>query len=469
MSNQAPYPTGAGPPPTDSVSARSNAADLLRQRAEAISRVTGIRSIEELEGLSSVETARIVQELCVYHIELEMQNEELLRVQAEGDAARELYFDLYDLAPLGYLTLDERGVIVAANLAAATLWDVPRGTLVDRPFSGAIFRDDEDVFYLFRRKLAKSIGEARSCELRMVKSDGAPFWVELTATRRQVAHGKFELRCILTDISGRKETEEMARRAELDLRAARPKVETGDPIRVTFLAGLSHEVRAPIKVIRGLSQLIRSAGATPEQAGWLDKLDRSSEHLFLLLTQFIELAKLQAGEIPLECVDFEPAPLLGWVASSIGETARAKGLTVEEDAEGVPEILHGDPIRLLQGLLNCALSAARFADKGSIILRAKLLADSGDELLVRFSVEGTDVVDPEQVNRLFAAMSQPLRPMDSAKASKDGGMDLGLAITRELALLMGGEAGADGMSGKDSSLWFTARLQRAGGRAGTLH
>lgn len=221
MSNQAPYPTGAGPPPTNLVNARSYAADLLRQRAEAISRVTGIRSIEELEGLSSVETARIVQELCVHHIELEMQNEELLRVQAELDAARELYFDLYDLAPLGYLTLDERGVIVAANLAAATLWGVPRGTLVDRPISGAIFRDDEDVFYLFRREFAQSIGEARSCELRMVKSDGAPFWVELTATRRQAAHGESELRCILTDISSRKETEEMARRAELDLREAR--------------------------------------------------------------------------------------------------------------------------------------------------------------------------------------------------------------------------------------------------------
>lgn len=138
-------------------------------------------------------------ELQVHQLELEMQNEELRRVQDQLDAARARYFDLYDLAPLGYFTLDGLDMIVEANLTLAGLLGVARGELVDRPISRSIFRDDQDIFYLLRKELAKT-GETQSRELRMVKDDGTPLRVHLVASLGRTLDGTAELRCMLTDL-----------------------------------------------------------------------------------------------------------------------------------------------------------------------------------------------------------------------------------------------------------------------------
>ena len=93
----------------------------------------------------------MLHELRVHQIELEMQNEELRRAQAELDAARARYFDLYDLAPVGYCTLSEQGLILEANLTAATLLGVARGALVKQPFTRFILKEDQDIYYLHRK------------------------------------------------------------------------------------------------------------------------------------------------------------------------------------------------------------------------------------------------------------------------------------------------------------------------------
>ncbi|MEP7011398.1 MAG: PAS domain-containing protein [Acidobacteriota bacterium] len=193
----------AGPLGSLSPEEREAAGHLLRQRAEAIAQARGARPRARLEGLSLEETQEILHELMVHHIELEMQNEELHRVQEQLDAARARYFDLYDLAPLGYCTLDELDVIVEANLTLADLLSVSRDELVDLPISRFIYRDDEDVFYLLKKRLA-TIRGAQSRELRMVKSGGTPVPVSLVASLGRAADGTPELRCMVTDISGRK-------------------------------------------------------------------------------------------------------------------------------------------------------------------------------------------------------------------------------------------------------------------------
>ena len=125
------------------------------------------------------ETRRTLHELRVHQIELEMQNEELRRAQAELDAARARYFDLYDLAPVGYATVSEKGLILETNLTAATLLGVARDALVRQPFSRFILKEDQDLYSLHRKKLFEThsassgqAGEPQACELRMVKKDG---------------------------------------------------------------------------------------------------------------------------------------------------------------------------------------------------------------------------------------------------------------------------------------------------------
>jgi CheY-like chemotaxis protein len=148
------------------------------------------------------------------------------------------------------------------------------------------------------------------------------------------------------------------------------------------------------------------------------------------------------------------------VASIIAESARAKGLAVEIDADAVPLWLRGDSTRLRQALLNFAGNAVKFTEAGSVALRAKLLEDHGSDLLVRFEVEDTGIgIAPESLPLLFHAFGQA----DASITRQFGGTGLGLAITKRLAEMMGGACGVRSQPGKGSVFWFTANLKRGHG------
>jgi len=196
-------------------------AVALRRRAEGIARGKTFRIPENMESLSIEATRQMLHELRVHQIELEMQNEELRRAQEELNAARARYFDLYDLAPVGYFTLSEKGLILEANLTAATLLGVARGALVKQPIFRFLLPEDQDIYYrhrtqLFETHLASSgqAGEPQACELRLVKTDGTAFWGHLAATAAQDADGAPVCRVVLSDITDRKQAEEALRESE---------------------------------------------------------------------------------------------------------------------------------------------------------------------------------------------------------------------------------------------------------------
>ena len=142
-----------------------------------------------------------------------MQNEELRRAQVELDAARARYFDLYDLAPVGYCTVSEQGLILEANLTAASLLGVARGALVGQRLTSFILPEDEDIYYLHRKQLFET-GEPQACELRMVKKDGTAFWAHLEATAAEDAAGQPVCRVVMSDNPERKRAEEALRESE---------------------------------------------------------------------------------------------------------------------------------------------------------------------------------------------------------------------------------------------------------------
>lgn len=151
-----------------------------------------------------------LHELQVHQIELEMQTEELLRTRAEIDAVRARYCDLYDQAPVGYVTLDETGLIEEANLTAATLLGVTRDALVNQWITGFIHPDDQDAYYLHRQQLFET-EHTQVCELRMLKSDGSSLWAHLAATRVRNAAGELRCRAILSDITEQQQAAQILR------------------------------------------------------------------------------------------------------------------------------------------------------------------------------------------------------------------------------------------------------------------
>lgn len=188
---------------------KQTAADaaVLRKRAEEQA-----RSMESpaLSTQPREDAQRVFHELQVHQIELEMQNEDLRRVLAEIEAGRERYINLYDLAPVGYCTLSEKGLILEANLTAATLLGTARSALVKQPISRFILQEDQDIYYLYRKQLFET-GEPQEFELRLIKPDGASFWTHLTATAAQAEDGEPLCFVVISDITTRKEAEDQIR------------------------------------------------------------------------------------------------------------------------------------------------------------------------------------------------------------------------------------------------------------------
>jgi PAS domain S-box-containing protein len=181
----------------------------LRQRAEAILQ----QEPREVSEIPAEDIQRLIHELQVHQIELEMQNEELRRAQEALEASRARYFDLYDLAPVGYLTVGEQGLILEANLTAATLLGVARGALVKQPLTRFILPEDQDIYYRHRQQLFET-GAPQVCEMRMLRADKSPFWARLEATQAQdAARGAPVCRVTMSDITERIQAEARERLA----------------------------------------------------------------------------------------------------------------------------------------------------------------------------------------------------------------------------------------------------------------
>lgn len=182
----------------------------LRQKAEKIFQKKRDLPSEGFERLSPEETGQIIHELQVHQIELELQNEELRRVQLELDATRTRYFDLYELAPVGYCTISSKGQILEANLTAATLLEADKSLLAKKPLTAFIAPDDQTTCYLKLKKLFDT-GQPQSFELRTARKDGAAFWLQLTANLTQGPGGEPVCRLTLNDISRLKQAEDELR------------------------------------------------------------------------------------------------------------------------------------------------------------------------------------------------------------------------------------------------------------------
>jgi PAS domain S-box-containing protein len=190
----------------------------LRQRAEELAQEKVVQPADNIEARSPEEIQRMFQELRVHQIELEMQNEELRRAQAELNAERARYFDLYDLAPVGYLTLSEKGLILEANLTAASLLGIARGVMIQQMISRFVIEEDHGIFYHHIKKLLKT-GDPQVSEFRMIRTNDAPFWARVEASTTQDPSGISKCRFVISDISERKHAEEALRESDARYRA----------------------------------------------------------------------------------------------------------------------------------------------------------------------------------------------------------------------------------------------------------
>jgi PAS domain S-box-containing protein len=187
---------------------KNNPEKDLRTEAEKTYAQESHPELNKLKEMSYEELEKTFHELYVHKIELQMQNEELYKTHEELYAAKKRYFELYDMAPVGYCTLNSEDLIVEANLTAADMIGVVRTHLYKKAFSNFITKEDQDIYYLFRKKVDIS-HKRQSCELRMINSEGKIFWVKIVASSEKNSVGDCTQRVVFSDISETKTIEIM--------------------------------------------------------------------------------------------------------------------------------------------------------------------------------------------------------------------------------------------------------------------
>jgi len=238
--------------------------------------------------------------------------------------------------------------------------------------------------------------------------------------------------------------------------------------RSTFLANMSHEIRTPMNAILGLSHLMSRGDRPPADLERLGKIDAAARRLLGLLNDILDVSNIEVGRMNLAIADFDVHDVVGRAAELMRAQAAEKGLELSVDLGTLPPRARGDATRLLQALANLLTNAVKFTERGSIRVRGMQVdspeAGTADEAtwLMRFEVEDTGPGIPlERQGALF----EPFVQADDSTTRRHGGTGLGLVLTREIARLMGGDAGMRSAPGAGSSFWFTVRMGRLAAEA----
>ena len=303
-------------------------------------------------------------------------------------------------------------------------------------------------------------GEAVEFERQARRKDGSSFLARVRgrAIDPQRARESGTV-WIVEDVTERKAFEQTLARARDDAEAA-------NRAKSAFLANTSHELRTPLNGMIGLARLARVPEISDERRReYLDQISDSAQALSGIISDILDLSKIEAGKLHIESIPFDLGEQLRALQQTYAPLALSNGLRLTIDlAPAVESVVLGDPLRLRQIVSNFINNAIKFTARGEVHLSAR--RDGGARAdMVRIEVRDTGPgIDEATRTRLFTPFTQA----DQSTTRRFGGTGLGLSICRELAQLMGGEVGVDSVLGKGSAFWAELPLPRAAAKPATV-
>jgi two-component system, cell cycle sensor histidine kinase and response regulator CckA len=402
----------------------------LRRRAEE----KLLAALPPGSGEKDEKLLELLQELQIHQVELEMQNEELRRAQGELARSQAEYVDLYDLAPVGYLSLDRDGRTLRANLTTAALLAADRKQLIGRSFLIHVAAEDREIFYNHLREVARKERQA-ACELHLVRKTGGIFDGRLESVPVKRENGAIECRTSLLDISERKRLEEVKHEA-LELLAG----------------GIAHDFNNLLTAMLGnisLAQLYLEPGGQPGEK--LAQAERAALRARDLVKQLLMFSGRGVAEKEL----WATAPL---IREAVELPLNITGCHYEMALADDLWPLAVDRVRFSQVMQNLIINAGQAMPQGgTITIRAVNMRQTqekqpalavGDYVRIEVEDQGAGI-PPEVRARIF----------DPYFSTKPGGSGLGLAVSRAIVEKLGGRLAVE--SGPDESARFAIYLPAA--------
>jgi len=388
----------------------------------------------------------LVEELSIYQIELEHQNQELIQSQQLIQQSNDRYVDLFENAPIGYLIVDKNGIVKDINQTACVLLENSKVNLANNKITKIIHPDYQDIYYIYFRTLINQ-KHNQTCDIKLQKSNNNYFFARIQGIRQsQFMSNEPEFRLAIIDVTIQKELEQ-------NLLLAKEKAEEHDKLKTAFLANMSHEIRTPMNAIMGFSSLLPNCYNNKVKLDSYSKIiELRCNDLLNIINDLLDISKIESGQSIKNIENCNINELFNELVHFFNE------YKVRINKQDISLLFHPLPIetlaciktdklKLKQIIINLVSNALKFTKEGTIECGCKQVGKK-----LQFFVSDTGIGIPSnKYDYIFERFSQIKHP----SLQNIGGTGLGLPIVKGLVKLLGGNIWLESECDKGTTFYFT--------------
>jgi signal transduction histidine kinase len=417
-------------------SSKKSKAQMLRKQAED---ELMMRKANSSFSHSEIEMLKMVHELEVHQIELEMVNKELELSKEKVEIIVSQYTELYDFAPISYFSLSKEGRIIKLNLAGSILLGKERSQLVNSFFGFFVTQDTRLVFHLFLQKVFQS-NVKETCDVSISLHNDHIIDVYITGI---LTENSEQCQLVVVDITDRKQLEQK-------LRIARVHAEQSDHLKSAFLANMSHEIRTPMNGILGFAELLKQPDLSGEQQQkFINIIEKSGKRMLNIINDIVSISKIESGNMEISISESNINEQIEYIYTFFKPEVEKKGMQLffKNGLPAKQAAIKTDREKIYAILTNLVKNAIKYSDIGTIEIGYQLKNHD-----LEFFVKDTGIgISPDKQKIIFDRFIQA----DITDKRAHQGAGLGLSISKAYIEMLGGNIWVESNEGNGSMFYFT--------------